>query len=302
VPEYLGDAKAESSLQEYPALTKYIPLALGKGGLILSLLERAELDIGPDLSTQLTPSIKLFATIIMQNVSPPPSESDLAPTNSSPETRASRIPMADNEVQSAVRRARSPPRNEHNQMYCDHVNCSGKNQTFKRVCEWNKHMDRHERPYKCLEAACEFYQGFTYSGGLRRHQREVHKMHLSTKQPLFCPFPNCNRSSGKGFTRKENLKGHRRRRHREEMSDRVPPDRSSSHPPSSPMGSQRAGEPLSKRRRISMTPTDGAHQLEPDITTATTTTTIYASVAMDAFSGVAVLPESELIRCLKARL
>jgi len=242
----------------------------------------------------------------------PPSESDLASTNTSPETKTSQITIADEgdvpsptnaefkRVQSAVRRARSPPRNEHNQMYCDHVHCSGKNQTFQRVCEWNKHMDRHERPYKCREDGCELNPGFTYSGGLLRHQREVHNMHQSTMKPLLCPFPNCNRSSGKGFTRKENLKEHRRRRHHEEMSDRVPPDRSSSHPPSSPTGSQQAGKPFSKRSRLSMTPTDDAHPLAPDITTVPNS--INSSMAMDAFSGVAVLPESELIRCLEARL
>ena len=51
-------------------------------------------------------------------------------------------------------------------MFCDHVNWQGKNQTFKRVCEWNKHMDRHERPHKCLEAKYELNPRFTYSGGV----------------------------------------------------------------------------------------------------------------------------------------
>jgi hypothetical protein len=31
---------------------------------------------------------------------------------------------------------------------------------------------------------------------------------------LMCPIPSCNRSSGKGFTRQENLKEHIRRLHR----------------------------------------------------------------------------------------
>ncbi|EXJ54636.1 hypothetical protein A1O7_09977 [Cladophialophora yegresii CBS 114405] len=145
-------------------------------------------------------------------------------------------------VQGAFRRTRSPPRNDHGQMFCDHVNCRGKNSpTFKRVCEWNKHMDRHERPYKCRESGCELNPGFTYSGGLLRHQREVHKMHLSTKQPLFCPFPNCNRSSGTGFTRKENLEEHKRRRHLEELSDH---EAEATEEP-----------PAAKRRRISSTAT-----------------------------------------------
>ena len=75
-------------------------------------------------------------------------------------------------------------------------------------------MDKHERPYKCEHTGCEKLQGFTYSGGLLRHQREVHKMHGGTKEPLFCPFENCKRNAGSGFTRKENLHEHIRRVHR----------------------------------------------------------------------------------------
>jgi len=74
-------------------------------------------------------------------------------------------------------------------------------------------MDKHERPYKCTESGCEKLQGFTYSGGLLRHQREVHKKNATTKATLFCPEPNCNRHSGTGFTRRENLNEHIRRRH-----------------------------------------------------------------------------------------
>ncbi|KIW13953.1 hypothetical protein PV08_06734 [Exophiala spinifera] len=131
-------------------------------------------------------------------------------------------------ITTTVRRARTPPRNNDGLLFCDHSNCRGSDITFKRVCEWNKHMDRHERPYKCLAAGCELNPGFTYSGGLLRHQREVHKMNLSTKEPLFCPFPNCNRSTGTGFTRRENLEEHKRRRHMDELRRQEGP---SSHPP-----------------------------------------------------------------------
>jgi len=75
-------------------------------------------------------------------------------------------------------------------------------------------MDKHDRPYKCTVKGCEKLQGFTYSGGLLRHEREVHKMHGGTKKSLFCPFADCKRSSGSGFTRKENLAEHIRRVHR----------------------------------------------------------------------------------------
>ncbi|ETI20269.1 hypothetical protein G647_08303 [Cladophialophora carrionii CBS 160.54] len=192
----------------------------------------------------------------------PPSDTDPAYISTSPpETKPAHVVVMADElapslalaettpikvVQGAFRRTRSPPRDEHGQMFCDHVNCRGKNQTFKRVCEWNKHMDRHERPYKCRESGCELNPGFTYSGGLLRHQREVHKMHLSTKQPLFCPFPNCNRSSGTGFTRKENLEEHKRRRHLEELSDQ---DHDAGEAATG--ATAVAEEPPPKRRRIS---------------------------------------------------
>jgi len=39
-------------------------------------------------------------------------------------------------------------------------------------------------------------------------------MHGGTKKSLFCPFADCKRSSGTGFTRKENLAEHIRRVHR----------------------------------------------------------------------------------------
>jgi hypothetical protein len=74
-------------------------------------------------------------------------------------------------------------------------------------------MDKHDRPYKCMEPGCDKIQGFTYSGGLLRHQREVHKKNVNAKKPLMCPYPDCNRSTGNGFTRQENLKEHLRRRH-----------------------------------------------------------------------------------------
>ncbi|KAL1598415.1 hypothetical protein SLS59_006699 [Nothophoma quercina] len=112
----------------------------------------------------------------------------------------------------SYKRAEEPPRNHEAKMICKHQECAGL--TFDRKCEWSKHMDKHDRPYKCLVKGCEKLQGFTYSGGLLRHEREVHKMHGGTKKSLFCPFTDCKRSSGAGFTRKENLAEHIRRVHR----------------------------------------------------------------------------------------
>ncbi|CAG8943625.1 unnamed protein product [Penicillium salamii] len=113
----------------------------------------------------------------------------------------------------SVRRARDPPKNPEGQIFCDHPECQANPPTFRRPCEWNKHMDKHDRPYKCYEPNCDKIQGFTYSGGLLRHQREVHKKNTDTKKPLMCPYTDCNRSTGNGFTRQENLREHLRRRH-----------------------------------------------------------------------------------------
>lgn len=74
-------------------------------------------------------------------------------------------------------------------------------------------MDKHDRPYKCTVEGCEKLPGFTYSGGLLRHEREVHHKHGGPKNPLNCPHPNCKRNTGKGFSRQENLNEHMRRVH-----------------------------------------------------------------------------------------
>ncbi len=77
----------------------------------------------------------------------------------------------------------------------------------------SKHMDKHDRPYKCLAEGCEKLPGFTYSGGLLRHEREVHNKHGGPRKQLNCPHPNCKRHTGKGFSRQENLNEHLRRVH-----------------------------------------------------------------------------------------
>ena len=77
----------------------------------------------------------------------------------------------------------------------------------------SKHMDKHDRPYRCLEIGCEKLPGFTYSGGLLRHEREVHNKHGGPRKQLNCPHPNCKRHTGKGFSRQENLNEHLRRVH-----------------------------------------------------------------------------------------
>ena len=98
----------------------------------------------------------------------------------------------------------------------------------------SKHMDKHVRPYRCPHPSCAKLQGFTYSGGLLRHEREVHGKHGGPKAQLMCPVANCKRQTGKGFTRKENLNEHLRRVHgnRGQITTNIPfrPDGSEALP------------------------------------------------------------------------
>ncbi|KAI9880497.1 MAG: hypothetical protein M1830_002537 [Pleopsidium flavum] len=123
----------------------------------------------------------------------------------------------------SLKRDQEPPRTEEGQITCSHLDCSrNRPPTFLRKCEWSKHMDKHDRPYICTEHGCEKIRGFTYSGGLLRHQREVHKKNGGPKAPLMCPHRDCKRSTGVGFTRKENLVEHCRRVHRKDASYAAP--------------------------------------------------------------------------------
>lgn len=78
----------------------------------------------------------------------------------------------------------------------------------------SKHMDKHDRPYICKKPECSSLQGFTYSGGLLRHQREVHGLHGGAKLKLFCHIDGCKRRTQNPFTRRENLAEHLRRVHK----------------------------------------------------------------------------------------
>ncbi|KAL8770623.1 MAG: hypothetical protein Q9209_003691 [Squamulea sp. 1 TL-2023] len=122
-----------------------------------------------------------------------------------------------------------------------------------------KHMDKHTRPYVCNLQGCEKVRGFTYSGGLSRHQREVHRQNGGPKASYMCPHTDCKRSTGSGFSRKENLQEHLRRvhRHTEDVeADTNPPPNTTT---------QVSGEPRRRRRRIADEDEDDAEPilLEP---------------------------------------
>ena len=155
---------------------------------------------------------------------------------------------------------RDPPRNDDGDIYCEHTACQDKGLKFSKIHHWKKHMDRHERPYKCQAKVCERLPGFTYPGGLRRHQREVHKLFPLGKGPLFCSFSNCRRGSGTPFTRKENLEDHERRH-----KDKVTHDLTLLGPPSSDLSPRASSKQPSLLMQPNYTFSAAYHQMTASV-------------------------------------
>ncbi|SPN97507.1 uncharacterized protein DNG_01021 [Cephalotrichum gorgonifer] len=146
-----------------------------------------------------TPTPTTTAAEVVESASPG------SKTNRSASNRAQLIPKPD----------RTVSKHTDGKYYCAWEGCVETPDGFKRRCEWSKHMDKHERPYRCEHDGCEKLSGFTYSGGLLRHEREVHGKHGGPKKTLNCPHQSCKRYTGKGFSRQENLNEHLRRVHTE---------------------------------------------------------------------------------------
>jgi len=124
---------------------------------------------------------------------------------------------------------------------------------YRAYQTYSKHMDKHTRPYVCEEPECDNIRGFTYSGGLLRHQREVHRQHGGPKASCMCPHKDCKRSTGVGFSRKENLNEHLRRCHQ-------PQDQETS----SPQGNAEDLSSRPRKRRRAADIDDGRERREED--------------------------------------
>ncbi|EQL28925.1 hypothetical protein BDFG_08378 [Blastomyces dermatitidis ATCC 26199] len=74
-------------------------------------------------------------------------------------------------------------------------------------------MDKHDCPYKCTNPDCN--QRFTQATSMRRHLFTTHQVN---SKKWMCPYLDCDRSSGEGFTRKGYLSLHNHRSHTNEDS------------------------------------------------------------------------------------
>ncbi|EEH33091.2 hypothetical protein PAAG_04144 [Paracoccidioides lutzii Pb01] len=113
------------------------------------------------------------------------------------------VVVDDSEPRLAAWRTREAPKNDAGQIYCDHPDCH--DHIFKRRSEWTKHMDKHDRPYKCTNPGCN--QRFTLAACMRRHLWTIHQ--ANSKWRWMCPYSACDRS----FSRKADLKIHIHRFH-----------------------------------------------------------------------------------------
>ncbi|KAM3452233.1 hypothetical protein MY3296_004671 [Beauveria thailandica] len=140
-----------------------------------------------------------------------PDMSPALPDSKDPSPGAESLPSS--RIRSIPKPSRAVSKQADGRFHCPLEDCKEEVRAYLRKCEWNKHMDKHERPYRCPAEGCENLPGFTYSGGLLRHEREVHNKHGGPKNTVNCPHPNCKRHTGKGFSRQENLNEHLRRVH-----------------------------------------------------------------------------------------
>ncbi|PHH66884.1 hypothetical protein CDD81_5236 [Ophiocordyceps australis] len=167
------------------------------------------------------------------------------------------------EASTAAHATPKPNRDVHKQndgkYHCPLPDCKEPVRAFVLRSAWNKHMDKHERPYRCPAAKCENNPGFTYSGGLLRHEREVHRKHGGPRVKVHCPHPNCKRHSGKGFSRQENLTEHLRRVHMNKAGPTPPPRADSPAEDSSDASS------LARKRRLSDASLDGTDEMRVEI-------------------------------------
>ncbi|GAO18892.1 hypothetical protein UVI_02046070 [Ustilaginoidea virens] len=210
------------------------------------LQDAARLDLGANRFQSPIP-VSLHAPSIPEPIS---ESKDASPgVESPPSSRVKPIPKPDRDV----------AKQADGKFHCPLDDCKEEVRAFSRKCEWNKHMDKHERPYRCPAMGCENLPGFTYSGGLLRHEREVHGKHGGPKNTVNCPHPNCKRHSGKGFSRQENLNEHLRRVHTN-GDGATPPADSVASPDGNE--SEKSGQ---KRKRRSSGPGDDLDELRDEI-------------------------------------
>ncbi|EGO61404.1 hypothetical protein NEUTE1DRAFT_128016 [Neurospora tetrasperma FGSC 2508] len=212
--DYLAASAPEPEPQPAPVSTVDVPVS-------------SSLAVQASLPIQLTPPLEqqqqqqqsrvvhplLPPQLVAQITQPLSPAAPSPPSHTQQEQQSPSTPAPSGRIKPIPKPVRQATKNAEGKFVCMWPGCAEDIKEFGRKCEWNKHMDKHDRPYKCGAVGCEKLPGFTYSGGLLRHEREVHGKHGGPKNPLHCPHESCKRATGKGFSRLENLNEHLRRVH-----------------------------------------------------------------------------------------
>ncbi|KAF7927184.1 hypothetical protein EAE99_005515 [Botrytis elliptica] len=97
------------------------------------------------------------------------------------------------------------------QLVAQHYTCPECQKQFKLPCELNVHIKSHTLPFKCRICSCKSL-GFRYHKDLKRHIASIHPKLNPNGERYFCDAESCkhSRAEGKGFTRKDNFKRHKK--------------------------------------------------------------------------------------------
>jgi len=90
--------------------------------------------------------------------------------------------------------------------YPQPFSCGTCQSTFSQAHDFNRHMKRHDRPYKCPIPNCPS-SGFPSSQDCDRHVKTKHPETVSDEQRHYCPVQTCKYAT-KGFTRADNFQRH----------------------------------------------------------------------------------------------
>ncbi|KAK7936748.1 uncharacterized protein PG986_015186 [Apiospora aurea] len=66
-------------------------------------------------------------------------------------------------------------------------------QPAKLMCNYDKFVDSHLKPYRCKVDACQNVR-FSSTGCLLRHEREAHAVHGHGDKPHACSYEGCSRA------------------------------------------------------------------------------------------------------------
>ncbi|KAK1753257.1 hypothetical protein QBC47DRAFT_363064 [Echria macrotheca] len=88
---------------------------------------------------------------------------------------------------------------------CREGACASKPETCDRMCDYNKHLKRHDLPYKCRFPGCKYTgtNGFSQLRDQERHEEDAHQ----AKSSFRCYVAECPGSAKRADNMMRHLRG-----------------------------------------------------------------------------------------------